>query len=184
MRASEAPGNVRARMAVARSALASRFTACCALPASLHTWAARKPMIRPKRSPMGGSIPGETALNASRRFPTASHMTTTYTTAAARKDAAVTTRTSQPSDRFSIQSVALAVSPMRLRLAACERQLDLALPATELLDPHADRVAEAENPSPTPSGQCRAQRVQLEVVAVQAARREEALEDISEADEE
>ena len=63
------------------------------------------------------------------------------------------------------------------------RQLDLALPALELGDAHLDRVAEPVGRAAAAADEGGAERRELEVVAGQAARRQVALEDAVEADE-
>src|SRR5439155_13429223 len=60
-------------------------------------------------------------------------------------------------------------------------QLDLPLGALDLLNPDADLVAEAVRPAAAAPGERRAERVRLEVVAPEAARWEEAFEDLAEA---
>src|SRR5436190_21294906 len=57
-------------------------------------------------------------------------------------------------------------------------KLDLALAAADLLDSHLDRVAEPIDAPAAAADQGGAQRVQLEVVAREPARRHEALEDV------
>src|SRR5438874_654878 len=64
-----------------------------------------------------------------------------------------------------------------------ERKLDLPLPAADLFDNDVDRVTEPEDPSPTPTGERRSEGVHLEVVARHTPRRQVALEDLAEADE-
>src|SRR5204863_5008782 len=59
-------------------------------------------------------------------------------------------------------------------------ELDLALAAADLLDSHLDRVAEPIDAPAAAADQGGAQRVQLEVVAREPARRHEALEDVLE----
>ena len=57
-------GNAVEMSTASRSALASRSTAVWALSASLQTWAAKNPTSRAKTTEIGGSMPGEIALNA------------------------------------------------------------------------------------------------------------------------
>src|SRR5207244_10990292 len=66
---------------------------------------------------------------------------------------------------------------------AGRRELDFALGPADLLDPHFHRVAEPVRAPAAAPDQCRAELAQLEVVARQPPRREEALEHLREADE-
>ena len=66
----------------------------------------------------------------------------------------------------------------------CERQLDLPLVAGDRLDPHGDAVAQPVGPAGAAAAESRPERVQLEELAVQAARGDEALEHLAEAHEE
>src|SRR4051812_48656666 len=59
-------------------------------------------------------------------------------------------------------------------------QLDLALVARDRLDAHLDRVAEPVLPPRRTAGERRPEPVQLEVLAEQLVRRQEALEDVTE----
>src|SRR6476659_3370196 len=68
-------GRSSASRLTVRRALASLATATFAFSKSLHTCAAMKPTSRPKMMPSGGSMPGERALKAFARSPTASLMT-------------------------------------------------------------------------------------------------------------
>src|SRR6188508_875752 len=66
----------------------------------------------------------------------------------------------------------------------CQRELDLALVLADLLDAHLDRVAEPEGPTATPADEPGLERVDLVVIAGEPPRRQVALEDVAEADEE
>src|SRR4051794_10352977 len=68
--------------------------------------------------------------------------------------------------------------------AGREGQLDLALAARDPLHADRDRVAEPIAAAGRPAGERRPELVQLEELAVQPARRQEALEDLAEACEE
>src|ERR1700730_7455372 len=63
-RASGSPGKLEARTTTALSAVASRSTASLARSLSFQTWTAVNATKRPTSITSGGSIPGETALNA------------------------------------------------------------------------------------------------------------------------
>ena len=76
-------------------------------------------------------------------------------------------------------AVAPATAP-----ASAKRELDLALAARDRLDAHLDRVAEPVARARAAAGERGAGRVQLEELARQPPRRQEALEDLAEADEE
>src|SRR5439155_5783487 len=60
---------------------------------------------------------------------------------------------------------------------------DLAFVATDLFDAHLDRVAEPVRPPTAPPGECRAELVQLEVVARQPPCRQEPFEHLRESHE-
>src|SRR6266567_2999380 len=64
-----------------------------------------------------------------------------------------------------------------------QAQLDLALVALDLLDADADGVAEPIRPAAAPADESRSERVQLEIITLEAPRGQVALEDLPEADE-
>src|SRR5262245_6757563 len=70
-----------------------------------------------------------------------------------------------------------------LRTRACWLELDVSFAPADVRDSYLDRIAEAVPATPAAADQRGRQLVQLEVVAVKAARRDVALEDIPEADE-
>src|SRR5439155_5634291 len=71
-----------------------------------------------------------------------------------------------------------------LRGAACRRKFDLSLDLLDPLHQHLDRIPEPVGPAAAPADQRRSELVELEIVARQPARRQVALEDLAEADEE
>jgi hypothetical protein len=89
--------------------------------------------------------------------------------------------TSQFHQKATLEPSRLDRSPER---PLCQRELDLALPAADLLDTNADRIAEPEDPSPATTRERGAGVVQLEVIAQQPPHREVPLEHVPEADEE
>src|SRR5919201_3105454 len=75
------------------------------------------------------------------------------------------------------------MSPRAASSSVLDGKGDLALAAPDLVHAHLDPVAETVPPTGAAADERRPERVRLEVVAGQAARRQEALEDLAEADE-